>query len=45
MKDAHPLRRLLPPRFAWREGNQFELLVDGEHYFPHMLNGIAQAQH
>jgi phosphatidylserine/phosphatidylglycerophosphate/cardiolipin synthase-like enzyme len=45
MKGAHPLRQLLPPRFAWREGNQFELLVDGEQYFPHMLNAIAQAQH
>ncbi|MGE3531796.1 MAG: phosphatidylserine/phosphatidylglycerophosphate/cardiolipin synthase family protein [Steroidobacteraceae bacterium] len=38
------LRQLLPPRFPWREGNQFELLIDGRQYFPAMLTAIAQAQ-
>jgi len=39
------LKSILPPRFNWREGNQFELLVDGPQYFPAMLNAIEQAQH
>ena len=39
------LHQLLPPRFPWREGNQFELLVDGGVFFPRMLDAIAQAQH
>ncbi len=39
------LKSILPPRFNWREGNQFELLVDGTQYFPAMLNAIEQAQH
>jgi cardiolipin synthase A/B len=38
------LPQLLPPRFPWREGNQFELLVDGANYFPRMLQAIADAQ-
>ncbi|MGC3982738.1 MAG: phospholipase D-like domain-containing protein [Steroidobacteraceae bacterium] len=38
------LRQLLPLRFPWREGNQFDLLVDGREYFPAMLQAIAQAQ-
>lgn len=42
----HPtLSTLLPPRFQWRAGNHFELLVDGTQYFPAMLNAIKQAQH
>lgn len=39
------LRQLLPPRFPWRDGNQFELLVDGEQFFPHMIEAINHAQH
>lgn len=31
-------------RFPWREGNRFQLLVDGEHFFPAMLAAIAQAR-
>jgi len=30
--------------FPWRNGNQFELLVDGERFFPAMLHAIAQAE-
>ena len=32
-------------RFNWRGGNQFSLLVDGEHYFPAMLEAIDNARH
>ncbi len=39
------LRQLLPPRFSWRDGNHFELLADGERFFPAMLDAINQAQH
>lgn len=39
------LATFLPPRFPWRDGNQFELLVDGHEYFPAMLQAIEQAQH
>lgn len=39
------LRQLLPPRFAWRDDNHFELLVDGARFFPAMLDAIAGAQH
>ncbi len=42
--DTPHLRQLLPPRFPWRDGNQFELLVDGPHYFPSMLAAISEAQ-
>jgi len=31
-------------QFPWRNGNQFELLVDGERFFPAMLQAIAQAE-
>ncbi|MGD9842528.1 MAG: phosphatidylserine/phosphatidylglycerophosphate/cardiolipin synthase family protein [Steroidobacteraceae bacterium] len=41
----YSLPKLLPPRFSWRNGNQFELLVDGLRYFPVMLDAIQQAQH
>lgn len=44
MKRNFPLRRFLPPRFAWRTGNRFELLIDGEQYFPRMLAAIDQAK-
>lgn len=30
--------------FAWRSANQFELLIDGPNFFPHMLVGIARAE-
>jgi len=36
----HHLKRL---RFPWRDGNSVELLVDGEQYFPAMLNAIRHA--
>jgi cardiolipin synthase A/B len=39
------IHQLLPPRFPWRDGNQFELLIDGEAFFPRMLDAIVQAQH
>ena len=39
------LQQILPPRFPWRDGNQFELLVDGTAFFPRMLAAIDQAQH
>jgi phosphatidylserine/phosphatidylglycerophosphate/cardiolipin synthase-like enzyme len=29
--------------FPWRPGNQFQLLVDGEHFFPRMLAAIDAA--
>jgi phosphatidylserine/phosphatidylglycerophosphate/cardiolipin synthase-like enzyme len=32
-------------RFPWRGGNRFELLVDGEQFFPAMLQAIAHARH
>lgn len=32
------------PIFPWREGNRFELLVDGAAFFPRMLQRINQAQ-
>jgi cardiolipin synthase len=43
MRDS-PLRHLLPPRFEWRSGNQFELMIDGDSYFPAMLRAIDGAQ-
>lgn len=39
------LRSLLPPRFVWRDGNQFELQIDGPTYFTSMLTAIEQAQY
>ncbi len=32
-------------RYPWREGNHFELLVDGERFFPDMLQTIRHARH
>jgi phosphatidylserine/phosphatidylglycerophosphate/cardiolipin synthase-like enzyme len=32
-----------PFRFSWREGNRFELLVDGVEFFPRMLRAINDA--
>jgi len=32
-------------QFPWRGGNHFELLVDGERFFPAMLQAIGQAEH
>lgn len=32
-------------RFPWRQGNQFELLVDGPAFYPRMLAAIAAARH
>lgn len=31
-------------RFPWREGNRYQLLVDGDHFFPAMLAAIERAQ-
>lgn len=33
-----------PAVFPWREGNRFQLLVDGERFFPRMLAAIDGAQ-
>ncbi len=33
-----------PYRFPWREGNRFELLVDGEQFFPAMQQAIGLAR-
>ncbi|AYG46504.1 phosphatidylserine/phosphatidylglycerophosphate/cardiolipin synthase family protein [Pseudomonas sp. Leaf58] len=32
------------PVFPWRDGNQFELLIDGPEFFPRMLQAIVRAQ-
>lgn len=32
-------------RYPWRNGNHFELLVDGAQYFPAMLEAIGNARH
>jgi cardiolipin synthase len=39
MKKRHPKYR-----FPWREGNQFKLLVDGDQFFPPMLDAIHAAR-
>ena len=32
------------PIYPWRQDNAFELAVDGEHFFPKILDAIAQAR-
>jgi len=32
-------------RFPWRNRNRFELLIDGDRFFPRMLDAIAHARH
>lgn len=32
------------PVFPWRDGNQFELLIDGPEFFPRMLAAIVGAE-
>lgn len=32
------------PVFPWRDGNQFELLIDGPQFFPRMLHAIGEAR-
>ncbi len=32
-------------RFPWRGGNRFNVLIDGNQFFPHMLQAIADARH
>jgi len=32
-------------QFAWKQGNNFSLLVDARRYFPRMLDAIAKANH
>jgi phosphatidylserine/phosphatidylglycerophosphate/cardiolipin synthase-like enzyme len=39
MRDASPKYR-----YAWRDGNRFELLIDGPAYFPRMLEAIELAR-
>lgn len=40
------MAHLEPPyRFPWHSGNQVELLLDGQIFFPAMLQAIAQAGH
>jgi len=34
-----------PERFSWTEGNRYELLLNGECFFPDILASIAKAQH
>ena len=31
-------------RFPWREGHRYQLLIDGEQFFPAMLQAIAEAR-
>lgn len=31
------------PVYPWREGNSFELMMDGDRFFPRMLQAMAQA--
>jgi len=31
-------------RFPWREGNRYQLLIDGEQFFPAMLQAITEAR-
>ncbi len=31
-------------RYPWREGNRYQLLIDGEQFFPAMLQAIAEAR-
>lgn len=33
-----------PYQYPWREGNRFELLVDGERFYPAMLKAIEEAR-
>ncbi|MBA1202410.1 phosphatidylserine/phosphatidylglycerophosphate/cardiolipin synthase family protein [Pseudomonas capeferrum] len=33
------------PVFPWRDGNQFELLIDGPEFFPRMLVAIVRAEY
>ena len=38
------VRRLKRQKFPWRDGNRFQLLVDGDVIFPAMLAAIARAE-
>lgn len=40
-----PHRATSKYRFPWREGNRFRLLIDGDQFYPAMLNAITQAEH
>src|SRR5690554_6818748 len=31
------------PTYPWREGNNFELMMDGDCFFPHLLDAMEQA--
>mgnify|MGYP000257829801 CR=1 FL=1 len=42
MQTPFPVHR---QRFPWRGGNHFQLLVDGENFFPAMLASIRGARH
>lgn len=32
------------PHYPWREGNRFELMMDGDCFFPHLLEAMRQAR-
>jgi len=32
-------------RYPWRNGNRFDLMIDGDRFYPAMLDDIAAAQH
>jgi len=38
------LKRKRRFRFNWRDGNHFDLLIDGDHFFPRMLGAIEKAR-
>ena len=43
---AFPMKAKLPRKylFPWRDRNRFELLVDGQRFFPRMLKAIEAAR-
>lgn len=42
MRTSHPVKRKY--RFDWHDNNRFELLIDGNHFMPRMLDAIRGAQ-
>jgi phosphatidylserine/phosphatidylglycerophosphate/cardiolipin synthase-like enzyme len=43
-RDRRAFRSRRTPRFPWREGNEFELLIDGPRFVPAVLEAIHQAR-
>ena len=39
------MQKIRKYQFAWKQGNNFSLLVDARKYFPRMLDAIAKANH